>query len=486
MTFKNPVIRGYYPDPSVCRANNKYYLAASSFQYFPGVPIFESDDLVNWTQIGHCLTRKSQLPLDGVYSSGGIFAPTIRFNNGRFYMTTTNVTGGGNFYVYTDDIYGEWSEPIYVEQEGIDPSFYFEGDKAYFMSNADGIVQSEIDIETGKLLSEQKTLWHGTGGRYLESPHLYKIGKYYYLLAAEGGTEYGHMVTYARSENLWGPFEPYAENPVLTNRNLGGYSIQGVGHSDLIEDEHGNWWLFHLGFRQIDRWLTFHHLGREVFLMPAKFGDDGWFTVGENGTTTEEVKLNGVTQIFKNNFNFQNITPHDRRFLRNPSEENFIITKESLKIKSSPDTLDDAGSPSFIGLHQKEFEFELSVQVRANDGEAGVTIYMDENHHYDLAFDGSAVKLKLNIGDIKHTKKEIPANGDITLRIKANAINYEFFCGGVSLGTAQTRYLSSEVAGGFTGVVIGLYSQYGDVGNDVPGVPKFNEFTQFNLEYRQS
>jgi alpha-N-arabinofuranosidase len=486
MTFKNPIIRGYFPDPSVCKANGKYYLVASSFQYFPGVPLFESEDLINWTQIGYCLTRKSQLPLDGVASSCGIFAPTIRFNDGRFYMTTTNVTSGGNFYVYTDDIYGEWSEPIYVEQDGIDPSFYFEGGKAYFMSNGHdennnpAINQCEINIETGEILSEKKPLWGGSGGRYLESPHLYKIGRYYYLLAAEGGTEYGHMVTYARSESLWGPFEPYTKNPVLTNRNLGGYLIQGVGHSDLIEDSSGNWWLFHLGFRQIDRWLPFHHLGREVFLMPVDFHADGWFTVGE-GTTREAVVTDRipetVTQKFKNTYD--TIEPLDRRFLRNPAPENFIFSGNSIKIKSSGKTLDDyAASPAFAGLNQKEFNMELSVNVNVIDGEAGVTIYMDENHHYDLISDGSEVKLKLNIGDIKHTAKQIPAAGTAVLKIIADPINYEFFCNGLSLGKAQTRYLSSEVAGGFTGVVIGLFSQRGARG-------EFNEFTEFKLEYRQ-
>jgi alpha-N-arabinofuranosidase len=474
----------------VCRVENKYYLVASSFQYFPGVPLFESEDLINWKQIGNVLTRKSQLPLDGVESSCGIFAPTIRHNNGRFYMTTTNVTGGGNFYVCTDDIYGaEWSEPIYVEQEGIDPSFYFENGKTYFMSNGhdkDGksaIIQSEIDIETGKLLSEPRALWSGTGGRYLESPHLYKINNCYYLMAAEGGTEYGHMVTYARSENLWGPYEPYAENPVLTNRNLGGYPIQGIGHADLVDDINGNRWIFHLGFRQIHRWLTFHHLGREVFLMPVDFHDDGWFTAGENGTTTEEVstdKIPGeIIQHFKNIFTFQNIESYEWRFLRNPDAENYIFGENSLKIKSSADTLDSIGSPSFIGLHQKEFVMELSVRITANDGEAGVTIYMDENHHYDLSFNGAAVKLKLNIGDIKQEKVSTPANEKETLlKIKSDAINYEFFCGDTSLGKAQTRYLSSEVAGGFTGVVIGLYSQYGEQ-------EKFNEFRDFKLEYKQ-
>lgn len=245
MRYNNPVVKGFYPDPSVIKVHDTYYMVCSSFQYFPGVPLFESKDLLNWKQIGHCLTRKSQIQLDTVNSSGGVFAPTIRYNNGRFYMVTTNDTTHQNFYVWTDDIYGEWSEPIYVDQGGIDPDLYFEDEKTLFMSNGvddqgvGGIVQCEIEIETGRKLTLGRTIWNGTGGRYLESPHLYKMNGYYYLLAAEGGTEYGHMVTYARGISSSGPFEAYEHNPVLTNRNLGGYELQGVGHGDLVQDDRG-------------------------------------------------------------------------------------------------------------------------------------------------------------------------------------------------------------------------------------------------------
>lgn len=181
MIYKNPVLKGFYPDPSVCFANGKYYLVTSTFQYFPGVALFESDNLVNWKQIGYVLTRPEQVMLDKIPASGGVFAPTIRYNNGRFYMVTTNDTTHRNFYVYTDDIYGEWSDPIEVDQGGIDPSLYFEDGRTFFISNGQddygesGVVQCEIDIATGKKLSHSKSIWKGSGGRYLESPHVYKI-----------------------------------------------------------------------------------------------------------------------------------------------------------------------------------------------------------------------------------------------------------------------------------------------------------------------
>lgn len=300
MIYHDPIIPGFYPDPSICRVKNKYYLVTSSFNYFPGVPLFESEDLVNWQQIGHVLTRKSQLELKGASTSGGIYAPTIRYHEGRFYMVTTNVDYGGNFYVWTDDIHGEWSDPIYVEQGGIDPSLYFENGHAYFMSNGEddagvsGITQCEIDIETGQKLTPSKSLWQGAGGRYLEGPHLYKINGYYYLLASEGGTEYGHMLVYARSQEITGPYQNFEQNPVLTNRNLGGYQIQGCGHGDLVSDPNGNWWLVHLGFRQLDRWLQHHITGREVYLVPVTFDQNGWFSAGVNKTTPKTIATDRI------------------------------------------------------------------------------------------------------------------------------------------------------------------------------------------------
>lgn len=479
MKYNNPVIKGFYPDPSVCKVEDTYYLACSSFQFFPGVPIFESKDLINWTQIGHCLTRRSQIQLDTVDSSGGVFAPTLRHNNGRFYMTTTNDTAHQNFYVWTDDIYGEWSEPINVDQGGIDPDLYFEDDRAYFMSNGtddngvNGIVQCEIEIESGRKLTPSRSVWQGSGGRYLESPHLYKINGRYYLLAAEGGTEYGHMVTYARGDSPSGPFEAYADNPVLTNRNLGGYELQGVGHSDLIQDHEGNWWLVHLGFRQTGQYLTFHHLGREVFLTPVTFSEDGWFTAGHNGTTLLSFETDRIADTIiqqeKKVFTFENTDWNlDWCYLRHPATEHYVLEPDKVKLKGTEVTLDVPASPTFIGIRQKDFNAVISCEISLASGEAGITLYMDENHHYDLALrkrqHGYEVIERLNIGDIKSVEKAIDLShcNHAALVVKATPTHYSFYVqmDGTEtlLGAAQTKYLSSEIAGGFTGVLIGLYA----------------------------
>lgn len=495
MNYNNPVIKGFYPDPSVCKVGDTYYLVCSSFQFFPGVPLFESKDLINWTQIGHCLTRTSQVQLATVSSSGGVFAPTIRHNNGRFYMTTTNDTTRQNFYVWTDDIYGEWSDPVYVDQGGIDPDLYFEDGKAFFMSNGTdengvgGIIQCEIDIETGRKLTPGRVIWSGTGGRYLESPHLYKINGTYYLMASEGGTEYGHMVTYARGDSPSGPFEAYPHNPVLTNRNLGGYELQGAGHGDLVQDDRGNWWMLHLGFRQIGRWLTYHHLGREVFLTPVTFGEDGWFTAGQGGTTLTSFETDripdAVVQQEKTVYTFENTDWNlDWCYLRHPDLEQHKLASNKVTLQGTDITLDTPLSPTFIGIRQRDFNAVITCDVTLTDGEAGITLYMDENHHYDLALRkvGSEYKVarRLNVGDIKSVESEesLGAGNQATLIIKANAERYTFLFNSdgkdVVLGTAQTRYLSSEVAGGFTGVLIGLYAS---------GKASLATFTNFKCEY---
>lgn len=478
MKIENPVIRGFYPDPSVCKANGKYYIANSSFQYFPGVPVFESEDLVNWEQVGHCLTRLDQVELHKINSSGGVFAPTLRYHDGTFYMVTNNNTFGRNFYVSTNQIGGDWSAPVFVDQAGIDPSLLFDGDKVYFTSNGTDengkgcILQCEIDIRTGRKLTDSIPIWSGSGGRYLESPHLYHIGEWYYLMAAEGGTEYGHMITYAKSRYPFGPFEAYPGNPVLTNRNQGGNEnrIQGIGHGDLIEAESGNWFILCLGFRQSGDWSPFHHLGREVFLAPVHWQADGWFTAGDRGVVNQWIEL-PVKAVQQNrrkyDFSFAGGLENMRWiYLRDRKEENYRDEDGGIALRGTPITLNEADSPTFIGVRQSEFDTRLYVKVSGDAAEAGITFYMDESQHYDLARireeNGIKLILRLHVGDAEAIVGEQAVSGAAELEVCSDAEWYEFFCcvDGIrkSLGRARTKYLSSEVAGGFTGVVMGLYA----------------------------
>lgn len=505
MKIKNPIVRGFYPDPSVCAANGKYYMVCSSFEYFPGVPLFESEDLVNWKQIGHCLTRPSQVELSGVRSSGGVFAPTIRYHEGTFYMVTNNNSYNKNFYIKTEDIYGEWSDPFVVDQEGIDPSLYFEDGKVYFTSNgsdAEGrgcILQCEIDIETGERLTESRPIWHGSGGRYLESPHLYKFGEWYYIMVAEGGTEYGHMVTYAKGKTPYGPFESYPFNPVLTNRNLGGNqnSIQGIGHGDLISDDKGRTFMVTLGFRQQGMWMPFHQLGREVFLAPVYWQEDGWFTAGINGTVDAEMEMDidaAPQQEGCYDVSFESLGEDSPRWchLREYEPENYQFIKDEngvvtgVKLCGNAHTLEETECPTFLGVRQSEFHTTLSVNVSSEADEAGITYYLCEDHHYDLVvrnrpvhrgrsdaeywyFEDSdslrEVFLRLCCGDVKQKVNcfRIPIQQkEVPLEIVSTPEEYFFYAiingEKVCMGKARSKYLTSEVAGGFTGVVMGMYA----------------------------
>ncbi|MFD1430864.1 glycoside hydrolase family 43 protein [Lacticaseibacillus mingshuiensis] len=498
--YKNPVIPGFHPDPSVVRVGDHYYLVTSSFNFFPGVPLFESTDLVNWTQIGHVLTRPSQLQLDGANTHGGIYAPTLRYNNGRFYMVTTNVNHGGNFYVWTDDIHGEWSDPIFVEQGGIDPSLYFENGTAYFMSNGDddagrhGITQCEIDIATGKKLTPATVIWTGAGGRYLEGPHLYKKENWYYLIASEGGTEYGHMLVYARGKTPNGPFENFSGNPVLTNRDLGGYQIQGCGHADLVDDGHGNWYLVHLAFRMLDQWIQHHTLGREVYLVPVAFDDDGWFTAGDHGTTRLEMTapgLNEVAQTPAQDLSFANTALGQQWVtLREPEPANYAFGENRVALRPNGLTLEEtSGSPTALMLRQDQFNLDVHVTIAKPHNLVGLAAYMENDQHYDVVVwpenrqAHAARRLRIGPAVTLDHQLTLPA-GPVTLGVRTTNYQYAFYvsAGGqqFDLGEAAAQFLSSEVAVNFTGVMLALFTEsHGEA-------PAWNELSDFSYQLMEA
>ena len=477
--YSNPVIPGFHPDPSVCKAGDDYYLVNSSFQYFPGVPWFHSKDLVHWEQIGNCLTRPSQLDLTNANSGSGIFAPTIRYNDGVFYMITTNVSGKGNFLVHTTDPRSEWSEPVWLEQGGIDPSLYFEDGKCFMVSNPDGYINlCEIDSMTGKQLSSSKRIWNGTGGRYAEGPHIYKKDGWYYLLISEGGTELGHKVTIARSRYIDGPYQGNPANPILTHANESGQSspIQGTGHADLVEGTDGSWWMVCLAYRIMPG--THHTLGRETYLAPVRWDKDAWPVVNSNGTislkmdvpTLPQQEMKGRPERI--DFKEGKLSP-EWIHLQNPEAKNYIFTKDGkLRLIATPVTLSDWKSPTFVALRQEHFDMEASAPVvlqkaGVND-EAGISVFMEFHSHYDLFVRQDkdrkrSVGLRYKLGEITHYAKEVslPTDGEVELVVKSD-INYYYFGYKVNgiyhdLGKMNTRYLSTETAGGFTGVVLGLY-----------------------------
>jgi xylan 1,4-beta-xylosidase len=509
MHYHNPVISGFHPDPSICRVGEDYYLVTSSFEYFPGVPLFHSRDLVHWRQIGHCLTRASQLLLHQARASGGIYAPTIRYHHGVFYMITTNVTGGGHFYVHTRDPFGAWSEPVWIQGEGIDPSLFFDEDERVYFTHTGpaGISQHEIDLATGQV-GEARMIWEGTGGQYPEGPHLYRINGVYYLLISEGGTEYGHMLTVARSASPWGPFESCPANPILSHRSTSS-PIQATGHGDFVQDPAGNWWVVFLGIRPNGHWSC-HHLGRETFLAPVAWTAEGWPAPGRlahQGPALHEV--HSAEQVALE-MEGPDLAPHSWpakaprddfnapafglswNFLRNPRPEDASLSERKgwLSLKGSAVSLNEADSPAWVGCRQEHFEVNVTAKMEfgpgADNEEAGLVVWMNERHHYEVAVtqrEGRLVALvRRRIGSlIAEVAKHEIAPGPITLELTADRNLYAFALQTaqglrIELAQAETKYLATEVAGGFTGVYFALYA----TGNGAPcASPAFFDWFEY-------
>ena len=284
MSLQRPVIPGFHPDPSICRVDDTYYLVTSSFEYAPGVPIFRSTDLRSWEQIGHVLDRPSQLDVSKAGPSGGIFAPTLRHHDGRFWMITTNwADDGGQLLVHADDPAGPWSEPVRIPSAmGIDPDLAWDDDGTCLMSYAgfgpdggEGIVQSAIDPLTGEVLTERRWLWSGTGGKFPEGPHLYRIGDWWYLLIAEGGTERGHAVTIARSRSPQGPFESNPAQPADHRTAAPTSRCRTPATPTWSSGPDGGWAIVYHGVRARGSSPEWHVLGRETFADEVVW-EDGW------------------------------------------------------------------------------------------------------------------------------------------------------------------------------------------------------------------
>lgn len=473
--YKNPIIPGFHPDPSICRAGEDYYIVNSSFEYFPGVPIFHSRDLVNWEQTGHVLTRESQLKIKGGNMWGGIYAPTIRYNDGTYYMITTNTSDRGNFLVYTDNPSGEWSDPVWIKQGGIDPSLYFEDGHCYMVSNPDGAIWlCEINPKTGEMLTESKRLWAGTGGRFPEGPHIYKRDGWYYLMISEGGTEYGHKVTIARSRNIEGPYDGNPANPILTHINQNGQNnpIQGVGHADMVQAHDGSWWLVCLGFRTQNG--QHHVLGRETFLAPVEWNKEGWPVVNVDGTINLDMKdVKTLPQAtIKNSPDWDFNNPElgvEWNWIGIPVKENYSLTENKgfLRIKGSDKKLDDYGvSPTFVGRRQEDINFQATTRMKAKgNGNVGMTAYLCPSAHYDLYVADGQLKLRYRLNELCHVEDICQIPDDfIYLRIKGSEEVYSlmYSIDGThysEAGRMNTRYLSTETNGGFTGVYIGLFAE---------------------------
>jgi xylan 1,4-beta-xylosidase len=473
VTYNNPVIPGFFSDPSVCRTGEDYYLVNSTFEYFPAVPVFHSKDLINWEMIGYCIDRPKQLT-----KGLNIFATTIRYHQGTFYMITTNIGAGGNFYVTATDPAGPWSDPVWIEAQGIDPDLFFDDDgKAFVISST--FILYEIDLKTGKFLTEGRKLWNGTGGRYPEGPHIYKKDGFYYLMIAEGGTEEAHSETIARSKSIWGPYDPNPANPILAHCNAAGQGnpIQGVGHADIINAHDGSWWIVFHGYRTIGEGVH-HILGRETCLAPVSWPKNGWPVVNGNGTASVNMTCPILplkpffTVPTRTEFNTEKLRL-EWNHIRYPIQGNYSLSERNgyLRLKGSEQTIEDRNMPTFIGRRIQDMYFTAATQLEFDpkkpNEEAGM-ILLNNGAHFDIMIRQSGGKRvvfsRLRFGSVVYeSEKKILKSGPVKLMIKGERTSFVLlYCQAndpaKEIQRVESRYLSSETVGGFTGVYVGLYA----------------------------
>ena len=494
-TFRNPILAGCYPDPSICRAGDDYYLVTSTFEYFPGLPVFHSRDLVNWHPIGHVLGRPSQLDLDEIRPSGGLYAPTIRYHRGVFYVINTLVDGktrSGNFVVTAADPAGPWSEPAWLESApGIDPSLFFDDDgRAWYTGNRmaaqsqyEGHTEiwlQELDLKSMRLIGDPQVLWDGAvkGAVWAEAPHLYKIQGRYYLMIAEGGTAHHHAVTIARSDALAGPYEPNRANPILTHRHLGlDHPIVGTGHADLVETQSGEWWMVLLAMRPYGGY--FYNLGRETFLAPVRW-EDGWPVVSPG---TGKVEFSYPCPDLPEQ-PWPAPAPRDDfdgpglglqwNFLRTPRDEFWSLSERPgfLRLRLRPQSLSEASNPSFVARRQQHIHFTAQTRIefapRTQDECAGLALVQNKDFHFCLVLTrgaGTVVRLIQRARGRQEILAEQPVEAaELSLKVEAHGQAYSFYFAdqpGAWHALAEKvdgRILSTPVAGGFVGAFVALYA----------------------------
>ncbi|MDQ0902300.1 MULTISPECIES: glycoside hydrolase family 43 protein [unclassified Paenibacillus] len=498
-TFRNPILAGFYPDPSICRVGEDYYMVTSTFEYFPGVPIFHSKDLVHWRQIGHVLDRPSQLNLDGIPASRGIYAPTLRYHEGVFYMITTlteRVPGGReNFFVTATDPAGPWSDPYWLDNApGIDPSLFFDDDgKVYYTGNRvppSGqqypkhmeIWFQELDLETKQLVGPKHSLWDGAlkQAHAQEGPHLYRIKGYYYLLIAEGGTGFTHAVTIARSESLTGPYEVCKRNPILTHRHLGKqHGMVNVGHADLVRTQTGEWWMVCLASRPYGG--HYRNMGRETFLVSVEWEDDWPLVNPGKGIIEWEMPKPNLPEArwpalpACDHFDALALE-HRWNFIRTPRGEFWSLSERPgyLRLRLKSESISEVCNPSFVGRRQQDISYAVRTKIEftpntANET-AGLALLQNQDYQYRLecglnANSQQEVRLVSRAaGEEKVLFNQNIAASKIYLRVEAIGQSLRF---DYATEVEQWQHLadridgtilSTDTAGGFTGAYIGLFA----------------------------
>lgn len=507
--FQNPILSGFYPDPSSCRVGDDYYVVTSTFSFYPGLPIFHSTDLVNWTQIGHAIDRPSQLEgTEGLRASQAIFAPTIRHHDGLFYLITTSVYGINNFYMTATDPAGPWSDPIRLPWvDGIDPSLFFDDDgrvwlthngpppnNEYLYEGHRAVWLWEIDLATNQPIGEGKIIINGGVDLsqkpvWIEAPHIFKRGNWYYLTCAEGGTSIQHSQVIFRTKSLDGEWVPWENNPILTQRDLPHdreNPIIAAGHADFLELPNGEWWATFLAIRPYDGDL--YNTGRETYLLPIEWTEDDWPMILEQGKEIPwQLEKPGLPSApppaspATGNFAWRDDFDHpelgyDWNYLRVPQGDWLELSGGNLRITPKSVDLNELKNPSWIARRQKHSTFDVatSFQAPAAGMSTGVASFIREDYYFycgirktangyeaflEKAENGPAEKVASTSLD------ELDEGQNVELKIvteKAEVSYYLELPNGETITIAEKEdasILTTTKAWGFIGAMMGPYAR---------------------------
>ena len=489
-SLPNPILPGFHPDPSIIRDGQDYYLVTSSFEFLPGLPVYHSRDLITWSLVSHVVTHPQQLRIDEVPTNGGLWAPTIRKHNGKFYVTVKNAAmgrpGSRAMLIFSaDSAAGPWSDGVDVPGvDGIDPDLAWDENGDCYMAFSGmsfatgkpvhhGIQIAQINPDTGETLSEVQNLWHGSGLMFAEGPHLYKLGEWWYLLVAEGGTDRGHAVTIARSHNILGPYQSAPTNPILSARSLF-RSVQNVGHADMFQTTDGSWAMVCLGVRARGLSQAFSPLGRETFITTFEWVD-GWPVV-----QAVEVNDDVPAPEFIDDFDAPVLRSDWVGLRRYPTD---VVTLEGGGVRI-PSTGKDMYylAPDAIAKRQQILIGQIFAQIET-DGTAGLSVRYNQEMHYDIELQPGQLVARFAVNLVRHeVAVPRPANlpsGAAELYIALRERPAGFSIGGnapdyVELGwrdatgelhqvaTFDGRFLSQEVNSSFTGRMIAVYSVEGN------------------------
>lgn len=517
--YRNPVLAGYHPDPSIVRVDQDYYLVNSTFGFFPGIPVFHSRDLVNWTQIGNAIHRPEQLSFDGIHmGQNGVYAPAIEYRDGTFYVINTCVACGGNFVVTAKNPAGPWSDPIWLPHlGGIDPSIFFDDDgKTYVVHHKDperkrypahtALWVMEVDPETFEPLSEDVMLVDGGeeapwNTDYIEGPHIYKVDGTYYLSAPGGGTGYYHQQLLYKSDKIFGPYVANPNNPVLTQFGLPDdreHPVTATGHADMFQDINGDWWALFLGTRVYDldkppQDPGNFHTGRETFMLPVAWRN-GWPVILEKGKAlpyavkkpdlpAAESARCAMTGNFavREEFNDAELAPH-WLFIRTPHSQWWKTGDGELTLEARPERIGDKKQPSFVGRRlahmSASFGTKMQFAPRSPDDEAGLLAIQNSEYYYAFGLGKNpsgetVVRVRKRAGKkysargetIAETKADLKPGAPVYLRMIVDKaeLDFAYSLDGKSytllVDNADSRVLSTAMAGGFTGAVIGMYAE---------------------------